>query len=176
MRAISCAPIPMKSTPSSHRSQPRRTLAIFAVVTMAFCVMVIAQKNSVQPQPQATKLAAVSVPTRGRSASVPRPDGVMPIAPAGFAVSLYAELQAPRMMVYAPNGALFVSSPSANAITVFRDANSYLYVGNTGSLVRYKYTDGDLQAQGTPEKLLDRTMGAPGRRDRGARWRAADFR
>jgi glucose/arabinose dehydrogenase len=145
------------------------------------------------------------------------------------------------MMVYAPNGDLFVSSPGANNITVLRDANNdgvfesqsvyaqgappaprgggpppnpaggqraggqgraagpppgpgrgappvlgatapactpppefavkgpgtlaapfglafhdgYLYVGNTASLVRYKYTNGDLQAQGEPEKLLD---------------------
>ena len=33
--------------------------------------------------------------------------------------------------------------------------DGYLYVGNTASLVRYKYTNGDLQAQGEPEKLLD---------------------
>jgi glucose/arabinose dehydrogenase len=152
-----------------------------------------------------------------------------------------AELRAPRMMVYAPNGDLFVSSPGANNITVLRDANNdgvfeaqsvyaqgeppaprgggpppnpaggqraggqgraagpppgpgrgappvlgaaapactpppdfavkgpgtlaapfglafhdgYLYVGNTASLVRYKYTNGDLKAQGEPEKLLD---------------------
>ena len=33
--------------------------------------------------------------------------------------------------------------------------DGYLYVGNTASLVRYKYANGDLQAQGEPEKLLD---------------------
>src|SRR4030095_3609885 len=47
-----------------------------------------------------------------------------PSVPAGFTVGVYAELQAPRMMVYAPNGDLFVSSPAANNITVFRDANN----------------------------------------------------
>ena len=154
----------------------------------------------------------------------------MPKAPAGFTVSSYAELQAPRMMVYAPNGDLFVSSPTANNITVLRDANNdgtfearevyaqgappaprgggagraggppaappppavlganapactepapfanrgpgelaapfgmafhdgYLYVGNTGSIVRYRYTNGDLKAQGAPEKLLDLPTG-----------------
>ncbi len=31
--------------------------------------------------------------------------------------------------------------------------------GNTGSLVRYKYTNGDLKAQGEPEKLLDLPTG-----------------
>ncbi|HVQ12181.1 MAG TPA: PQQ-dependent sugar dehydrogenase, partial [Vicinamibacterales bacterium] len=33
--------------------------------------------------------------------------------------------------------------------------DGYLYVGNTASLVRYKYANGDLKAQGEPEKLLD---------------------
>jgi len=37
--------------------------------------------------------------------------------------------------------------------------DGYLYVGNTASLVRYKYTDGDLKAQGEPEKLLDLPVG-----------------
>jgi glucose/arabinose dehydrogenase len=35
----------------------------------------------------------------------------------------------------------------------FRDG--YLYVANTDAVVRYKYTPGDLKAQGEPEKLLD---------------------
>src|SRR4030095_1947308 len=157
----------------------------------------------------------------------------MPIVPAGFTVSVYAEMRAPRMMVYAPNGDLFVSSPASNTITVLRDANNdgvfeargvyagmppanppappagqrpappppagqpinpdvngerlgaaapasmspgpvtvaapfglafhdgYLYVGNTGSLVRFKYTNGDVKAQGEPEKLLDLPTGGP---------------
>jgi glucose/arabinose dehydrogenase len=156
----------------------------------------------------------------------------MPQVPAGFAVASYAELQAPRMMVYAPNGDLFVSSPSTNTITVLRDANNdgvfemrgafaqgappaprgggaggqraagppaappppavlganapsctvpppfanrgpgtltapfglafnagYLYVGTPGAIIRYRYTAGDLQAQGEPEKLLDLPVG-----------------
>jgi glucose/arabinose dehydrogenase len=166
---------------------------------------------------------------------------MMPKAASGFTVTSYADLRSPRMMVYAPNGDLFVSSPGANSITVLRDANNdgvidsqsvyaqgapppprgggpppggaragargrgaagpppgrgappvlganapactpppefavrgpgtlqapfglafhdgYLYVGNTASLVRYKYTSGDLQAQGEPEKLLDLPAG-----------------
>jgi glucose/arabinose dehydrogenase len=173
---------------------------------------------------------------------VTRPDSLSPKAPSGFTVTNYADLRAPRMMVYAPNGDLFVSSPGANNITILRDTNNdgvvdsqsvyaqgeppaprgggpppapraggpgrgaappppgggrgappvlganapacmappefaargpgtlqapfglafhdgYLYVGNTGSLVRYKYTDGDLKAQGEPEKLLDLPTG-----------------
>jgi glucose/arabinose dehydrogenase len=37
--------------------------------------------------------------------------------------------------------------------------NGYLYVGNTGSLVRFKYANGDLKAQGEPEKLMDLPTG-----------------
>ena len=33
--------------------------------------------------------------------------------------------------------------------------NGYLYVGNTNSVARYKYTSGDTKAQGQPEKLAD---------------------
>ena len=260
------------------RTTLSRALAISGVGAVSLCAMMFAQKNSVQPQPQAEKLAAVSVPTRGNSARGVKPDDVMPTVPAGFNVSVYAELPSPRMMVYAANGDLFVSSPASNTITVLRDANNdgvfearsvfaeggapagrgagqggggqgrgpgagagagrgpgggpgagagagfgggagagagrgpgggapavapgevnplingpilganapactappdfvqkgpgtlaapfglafnngYLYVGNTGSIVRYKYTEGDLKAQGEPEKLMDLPTG-----------------
>ena len=36
----------------------------------------------------------------------------------------------------------------------------YLYVGNTNSIVRYKYTPGDTKASGPPEKLRDLNGGA----------------
>ncbi len=184
------------------------------------------------------RLPAISSPRPNRGTLVGKPADAMPIVPAGFTVKVYAEMRAPRMMVYAPNGDLFVSSPAANNITVLRDANNdgvfesrsvyagtpaaespvappaaaappppppvqpvvnptvngpvlgasapacmppppfnnpgpgtvaapfgmafhdgYLYVGNTGSLVRFKYTSGDLKAQGEPEKLLDLPTG-----------------
>jgi glucose/arabinose dehydrogenase len=37
--------------------------------------------------------------------------------------------------------------------------NGYLYVGNSGSIVRFKYANGDLKAQGEPEKLVDLPIG-----------------
>ena len=96
------------------RTKLSRALAISGVGAVSFCAMMFAQKNSVQPQPQPDKLAAVSVPTRGNSARGVKPDDVMPTAPAGFNVSVYADLPSPRMMVYAANGDLFVSSPASN--------------------------------------------------------------
>ena len=213
-----------------------RISATLAVGVLALCTVLVAQQASTPPQPQAQRLPPIGPARPNRGALVEKPAAVTPSVPAGFTVSVYAELRAPRMMVYAPNGDLFVSSPAANNITVFRDANNdgvfearsvfaqgevpagrgggappapapprtpppvnpaingpilgasapacvppppfnsrgpgtlaapfgmafhdgYLYVGNTGSLVRYKYSSGELQAQGAPEKLLDLPVG-----------------
>lgn len=214
----------------------RRVTVLLGFAALYFCTVLVAQRSSGPPQPQAGRLPAVGPARPNRGALVDKPASATPVVPAGFTVSVYAEMQAPRMMVYAPNGDLFVSSPAANSITVFRDANNdgvfeargvfaqgevpagrgggappapapprtpppvnpaingpilgasapacvppppfnnrgpgtlaapfgmafhdgYLYVGNTGSLVRYKYSSGELQAQGAPEKLLDLPVG-----------------
>ena len=217
-----------------------RTLAGIGAVALATGVLV-AQQNTTVPQPRPGALPAPATASPKPSRAVARPDGMSPKAASGFTVTVAADLRAPRMMVYAPNGDLFVSSPGANNITVLRDANNdgvfesqsvyaqgeppaprgggpppnpaggqraggqgraagpppgpgrgappvlganapactpppefavkgpgtlaapfglafhdgYLYVGNTASLVRYKYANGDLKAQGEPEKLLD---------------------
>ncbi|OFW50940.1 MAG: hypothetical protein A3G77_15035 [Acidobacteria bacterium RIFCSPLOWO2_12_FULL_68_19] len=212
-----------------------KTLSMLAVGVLCASGLLLAQRSGGPPQPQAGRLSAIGPATPNRGALVEKPAGVMPAVPAGFTVSVYAELPAPRMMVYAPNGDLFVSSPATNSITVLRDANQdgmfeersvyaqgeppagrgapppagrlagppppinpqingpilgasapacvppppfntrgpgtvaapfgmafhdgYLYVGNTGSLVRFTYTNGDLKAQGDPEKLLDLPVG-----------------
>jgi glucose/arabinose dehydrogenase len=218
-----------------------RTAGFVAMGLVALGTMTLGQQT-VPVQPRADQLPAVGPARSNRGSNVPAPAGALPTAPAGFSVSMYAELQGPRMMVHAPNGDLFVSSPTTNAISVLRDANhdgtfeargvyaqgavpaaraggggnrqggarpggpgpvapaaaatvnpeingpllganapactppppfhnpgpgtlaapfglafhgGYLYVGNTGSLVRYRYSAGDLTAQGEPEKLLD---------------------
>jgi glucose/arabinose dehydrogenase len=213
-----------------------QTVAVLALV-VPLGGLLSAQKNTVQQQPQADRLPPVSVPSPNRGNMVEKPSDVMPMVPAGFTVSVYAEVQSPRLMVYAPNGDLFISSPATNSITVLRDTNNdgvfeqrgvyaqgdppparsggpaptgpqrpapaaqvnpaqngpvlganapacaappafhspgpgtvaapfgmafnngYLYVGNTGSIVRFKYANGDLKAQGAPEKLLDMPVG-----------------
>ncbi len=211
-----------------NRPSPRRfplAAAVVAAVMAASAAVVIGQQNTTAPQPRAGALPAPAPASPKPSRPVSRPAELMPQVPAGFTVSSYADLQGPRMMVFAPNGDLFVSSPTANSITVLRDVNGdgtfearetfaqgappagrrggggggrggpppvlgaaapacaappafasrgpgelaapfgmafhdgYLYVGNTGSLVRYRYTSGDLKAQGAPEKLLDLPVG-----------------
>ena len=114
---------------------------------------------------------------------VPRQETNMPIAPAGFKVELYAHdnLRAPRQIRRAPNGDLFVAETNSGEIKVVRDNNGkaeisvfatglqrpfgvnfypvgpnpqYIYVGNTGSLVRFAYKNGDLKASGPSEMLI----------------------
>ena len=53
---------------------------------------------------------------------VPRPDGAMPIAPAGYKVQLYAEgdFTEPRLIRTAPNGDLFLSDSHGDKIWVLR--------------------------------------------------------
>jgi len=82
-----------------------------------------AQRKSPHSQPRADNLPPPMAATANASRRVAQPDGIVPTAPAGFSVASYAELRGPRTMVYAPNGDLFVSSPSTNSIFVLRDAN-----------------------------------------------------
>ncbi len=188
-----------------------------------------AQQNTTHAQPRADALPSPTLATANGSQRILRPEGMLPQVPDGFTVSSYAELRGARLMVFAPNGDLFVSSPSTNAIHVLRDqdqdgtfeargiyangetypapipppppggeppppvlgvlegpqaliedpptctpppdyvvrdeggirlpfglafTDGYLYVGNTDSVVRFAYEDGDLEARGAPERLL----------------------
>jgi glucose/arabinose dehydrogenase len=52
---------------------------------------------------------------------VPRPEGMLPIAPKGFKVELYAtDLDNPRLIRTAPNGDIFLAESRTNKIKVFR--------------------------------------------------------
>src|SRR3954467_12331935 len=102
----------------------KSSLLITAVAAAITGGVVLAQQNSTAPQPRPGALSPVAPAQPKFGRTVPRPEGTLPKVPDGFTVTSYAELQAPRMMVYAPNGDLFVSSPAANNITVLRDANN----------------------------------------------------
>src|SRR5436305_11508385 len=90
----------------------------------------------------------------------------------------------PRVIVRAPNGDLFLAESRANRIRVFRDADGdgkpdvnrvfatglnrpfgiafypvgpeprYVYVGNTDSVVRFPYKNGDTKASGEAEPIV----------------------
>src|SRR2546430_5986723 len=115
-------------TPSSRSSRQARVWPLLFMGCLAgtglASALVGAQQNSLHPQPRAEELPRPSKATANPNRRVPQPEGILPKVPAGFSVASYAELRGPRMMVFAPNGDLLVSSPSTNSIFVLRDANN----------------------------------------------------
>ncbi|QEH37984.1 Membrane bound L-sorbosone dehydrogenase [Aquisphaera giovannonii] len=93
-------------------------------------------------------------------------------------------LREPRVIVRAPNGDLFVAESGGNRLRVLRDSDgdgkpelsevfatglerpfgiaffppgpepTHVYVGNTGSVVRFPYKNGDVKATGPAEKIV----------------------
>src|SRR4051812_27503599 len=113
---------------------------------------------------------------------VARPDGVLPKAPAGFSVSLFASgLRTPRAMKTAPNGDVFLAETGTGHIRAWRGTTpsdyagglgavfglafypaanpQWLYASNTTTVVRFPYKGGDLVATGKPETII---TGIPG--------------
>ncbi len=116
---------------------------------------------------------------------VPRPQDAWPKAPAGFTVTQYTTgLDQPRLIRTAPNGDMFVAVSYSNKIMVFRGVGAdgkpkqvstyaenlsqpfgiafypakkpkYVYIGNTDSVVRFPYKDGDMVASGPAEHLAN---------------------
>ncbi|MEO6876220.1 MAG: PQQ-dependent sugar dehydrogenase [Opitutaceae bacterium] len=108
------------------------------------------------------------------------------------------DLKQPRVIVTAPNGDLFVAESAANRVRVLRDADgdgrpevnevfvsgldkpfgiafypvgpnpAYIYIANTGGVVRYPYHSGDVKATGKPEEIL--TLSAGGLLTGGGHW------
>jgi glucose/arabinose dehydrogenase len=130
------------------------------------------------PRPGATPSAA------NVSRVVARPSGAMPQAPEGFKVALFADgLSGPRIIRTAPNGDIFVAETRAGRIRVLRPSEDgskpvsneifaerlnrpfgiafypgndpqWVYVANTGSVVRFPYRAGDVKASAPPETVV----------------------
>ena len=107
-------------------------------------------------------------------------------------------LTEPRVIVTAPNGDLFVAESAAHWVRVLRDASGngkpdvnevfasgldrlfgiafypvgpnprYIYVANTGAVVRFPYHSGDLKATGPAEQIL--SLSAGGHLTGGGHW------
>ncbi len=76
-------------------------------------------RRKITPADLPAPFATESVATRSRI--VPRPAGVLPKAPAGFVVQLFAEgLIQPRVIRVAPNGDVFVVESQAGRVHSFR--------------------------------------------------------
>lgn len=126
---------------------------------------------------------------RNESKLVDWPEGMMPTAPAGFTVSLFAdELENPRNTYVGPNGDLFVAESntkgSADRITIFKDKdkngdfetrevfkedlnqpygmlilNDFFYIANTDGLYRFPYKSGQIKLEGEGEKIVNLPAG-----------------
>jgi glucose/arabinose dehydrogenase len=130
---------------------------------------------------------------------VKRPEGAWPQALPGFKVEQFATgLDRPRLLRTAPNGDLFAVESESGKIVVFRGITAgkpqstsefasglsqpfgvafyplgpnpqYLYVGNTDSVVRFPYSNGDLKARAKPETVVAELPGG-GRLRGGGHW------
>lgn len=124
---------------------------------------------------------------------VPRPKDVMPKALPGYKVELWATgLENPRLIRTAPNGDLFFAESDPGRIKVLRGKEistyatglkqpfgiafyppgpnpRFVYVGNTDSVVRFPYQNGDLKARGKEQVVVPDLPGG-GRLRGGGHW------
>jgi glucose/arabinose dehydrogenase len=134
------------------------------------------------PKPYATNSASKSPNV------VPIPQNPTLQVPPGFVVNVYADrLNKPRWLALAPTGDVLVTETPENRITLLRDSNgdgvadvrktfassqngvnipfgmafagNYFFLGNTGAVLRYPYTNGQQQLNGTGQKIANLTPG-----------------
>ena len=109
------------------------------------------------------------------------PDGFLPTVPAGFHVNIFAkDFKNPRFLVTAPNGDIFLAETGGGEVIVLRDAqhtgvaqqrevfasglnrpfgiafhDDYVYVANTGEVVRFRYDQQSSKRVGEAQRILD---------------------
>ncbi|HMT09946.1 MAG TPA: sorbosone dehydrogenase family protein [Pyrinomonadaceae bacterium] len=123
---------------------------------------------------------------RRPSRVIPQPANAKLTVPKGFKVNVFAEgeFRYPLWMALAPNGDVFVADSRANSVIVLRDTNKdgkadqrwtwsaklsqpfgmafhkdWFYVANTDSVVRFTYKNGQTEAVGEPERIVELTAG-----------------
>jgi glucose/arabinose dehydrogenase len=136
------------------------------------------------PKPFATRSANNFPRIVARLGASPR------VPPGFQAELFASDLKDPRALVVAPNGDLFAAESEPGRIRVLRASESqakprenrifaagldspfgmafyppgsdpqWIYIANTGSVVRYPYRSGDLKARGRPEVIVPRLAGA----------------
>ena len=159
-------------------------MSLHAIALVVFGgVFVAAQPASAQvtygkkpqlPAPFATRSAG-NGPRRERP-----PNGFLPAVPAGFRVNIFAEgFKVPRFLTTAPNGDVFLADTGAGEVIVLRDPqhtggvsqrevfaeglklpfgiafhDDYVYVANTGEVVRFRYDKATSRRLGDAEHIL----------------------
>ena len=113
------------------------------------------------------------------------PKGFLPTVPQGFQINIFAaEFQQPRWSTVSPNGDIFLADTHGGAIYILRDPghtggaqqretflsgldepfgivfhDNYIYVGDEGAVVRYKFDPQTSKRLGEAEKLMDLPRG-----------------
>src|SRR4051812_3817994 len=135
-------------------------------------------KASQLPKPGATRSA------NNDQTVEQHPAGARLHLPVGFRINVFADggFRNPRWLALAPNGDVFVSDSRAGEIVMLRGVGGdgrfqqrftfasglqqpfgmafwkdYLYVAQTGEVVRFKYQSGQTSAQAKPEHIADLT-------------------
>ena len=148
--------------------------AVFLFVGPASAQVTYGKKPQL-PAPFATKSAG-----NGPSGVKP-PKDFVPSVPAGFHVNVFAqEFKYVRFLTTAPNGDIFAADTGAGQVIVLRDPqhtggaaqrevfaddlkrpfgiafhDDYVYVGNTGEVVRFRYDKQTSKRLGEAEHILD---------------------
>ncbi|MGA3178231.1 MAG: sorbosone dehydrogenase family protein [Candidatus Acidiferrum sp.] len=154
-------------------------------LTIACCTAVLAAspasaqvtygKKPQLPAPFTTKSAG-----NGPSESKP-PAGFLPSVPSGFHINIFAkDFKQPRFLTVAPNGDIFLADTGAGKVVILRDPQhtggaqqredfaqglnrpfgitfrgDYVYVGNNGEVVRFRYDGKTSKRLGDAEHVLD---------------------
>lgn len=124
--------------------------------------------------------APFATPSAGNAPTVTaQPKGATLHLPPGFSIDVWADgFTDPRTMLLTPNGDVFLAEPGLNRIQLLRDTDAdgvpdarfvfmrglnepfglalhdgFLYIGNTDSVVRVPYADGQTSNTATPQKI-----------------------
>jgi glucose/arabinose dehydrogenase len=134
------------------------------------------------PKPYATRSAG------NPPEEIRRPNGAMPQVPKGFRVNVFADgLAHARWLAVAPNGDVFLAESNSGEITLLRDANNdgvsdrsftyaddmerphglafhggFLYVGDTRTIWRIAYKNGDTRAAARQPVMPPGSLGSEG--------------
>jgi len=158
-------------------------------LAIAFCTVGLAAspasaqvtygKKPQLPAPFTTESAG-----NGPSESKP-PEGFLPSVPAGFHINIFAkDFKVPRFLAVAPDGDIFLADTGAGKVVVLGDPQhtggaqrredfavglnrpfgiafheDYVYVGNTGEVVRFHYDKQTSKRLGEAEHILDLPAG-----------------
>jgi glucose/arabinose dehydrogenase len=162
-----------------------KTAGFAAVLLMGAAAMaadVPGQHLSISPEQLPAPFATPAVDNSSRK--IARPPGAMPIAPAGFTVSIFARVPHARLMAVAPNGDVFVAQSDLGQVSVMRPSpdgtkadrittfaggfaqphgiaihNGAIYIADTKTLWRLSYKDGQTAAIGDRDDVAQTTPG-----------------